>query len=52
MGIPLGSQFDLNAGLPIRKYEVVANTTERDAIPDIVRYDDEVIKMQLFKSCI
>jgi len=39
MGIPLGSQFDLNAGLPIRKYEVVANTTERDAIPDIVRYD-------------
>jgi len=39
MGIPLGSQFDLNAGLPIRKYEVVADITERDAIPDIVRYD-------------
>jgi hypothetical protein len=39
MPIYLSSQFDLRAGLPIRKYMTVANTSQRDAIPSINRHE-------------
>lgn len=39
MSIPITSNFTLNAQLPLDSRTVVADTTERDAIPDIRRYD-------------
>jgi hypothetical protein len=39
MPINISSQFDLRTGLPIRKYMTVADSTARDAIPAINRYD-------------
>jgi len=38
MGIPLGSNFDLGAGIPLDSRLIVADTTERDAIPAVQRY--------------
>ena len=38
MGIPLGSQFDLVAGLPLDSRDVVADIAARDAIDSLVRY--------------
>jgi hypothetical protein len=39
MPINTSSQFDLRAQLPLRLYSVVADTTARDAIPTINRFD-------------
>jgi hypothetical protein len=54
MGIPLGSNFDLTAGLPLDARVVVADLTARDAIPPVQRFiglevwvDSEVKKYRL-----
>lgn len=43
MAIPLSSQFDLQAQLPLRKYDVVADNTARDAIPASTRYIGRIV---------
>ena len=37
-GIPISSQFNLSAQLPLRKYDVVTSLGDRDLIPDICRF--------------
>jgi hypothetical protein len=43
MAIPIGSNFLLGSGLPLDGRTVVANTTARDAIPSIQRYDGLIV---------
>jgi len=39
MGIPLGSQFDLTAAIPLDSRNVKADLTARDAIPSVARFE-------------
>ena len=43
MSIPIGSNFLLGSGIPLDGRTVVADTTARDAIPAIERYDGLIV---------
>ncbi len=43
LGIPLSSNFALNSQIPLDARTVVADTTARDAIPAIQRYDGLIV---------
>lgn len=43
MGIPLGSNFSVQTALPLDDRQVVTNSTSRDAIPSLVRYEGMIV---------